>query len=55
MSLNRRSHNPALASEIIYAPQFLATTMGMFILVFLVAFESMAVTTVTSVRVGFNI
>ncbi|WP_347038585.1 MFS transporter [Glutamicibacter halophytocola] len=46
MPLRRSSHNPAPATETIYAPQFLATTMGMFVLVFLVAFESMAVTTV---------
>lgn len=46
MPLNRSSHTPAPATDTIYAPQFLATTMGMFILVFLVAFESMAVTTV---------
>lgn len=46
MPLRRSSHTPAPATETIYAPQFLATTMGMFILVFLVAFESMAVTTV---------
>ncbi|MFJ2621666.1 MFS transporter [Glutamicibacter sp. NPDC087344] len=33
-------------AETIYAPKHLSTTLGMFVLVFLVAFESMAVTTV---------
>ncbi|MGH3653596.1 MFS transporter [Glutamicibacter sp.] len=46
MPLNRRSQSAERADPTIYAPQYLATTLGMFVLVFLVAFESMAVTTV---------
>lgn len=46
MPLKRHRHNSATIAGSIYAPQFLATTVGMFVLVFLVAFESMAVTTV---------
>ncbi|MGX1591090.1 hypothetical protein ACWICO_08220 [Glutamicibacter sp. NPDC055491] len=53
MPLNRSSQSAERAESTIYAPQYLATTLGMFVLVFLVAFESMAVTTVTSVRVRF--
>ncbi|WP_121867701.1 MFS transporter [Glutamicibacter nicotianae] len=46
MPLNRSSQSTERAESTIYAPQYLATTLGMFVLVFLVAFESMAVTTV---------
>lgn len=46
MPSNRSSRLSGPTTESIYAPQYLATTIGMFILVFLVAFESMAVTTV---------
>jgi hypothetical protein len=51
MPLNRSSQSAERAESTIYAPQYLATTLGMFVLVFLVAFESMAVTTVTRVLV----
>lgn len=46
MPLNKSSRTGAPGVETIYAPQYLSTTLGMFILVFLVAFEAMAVTTV---------
>lgn len=46
MPLKRSSRGTVPEAETIYAPQYLAMTLGMFILVFLVAFESMAVTTV---------
>lgn len=46
MPLNEISRIVAPEVESIYSPKHLSTTLGMFILVFLVAFESMAVTTV---------
>lgn len=52
MPLNKSSRTGVPGLETIYAPQYLSTTLGMFILVFLVAFEAMAVTTVTSRSVG---
>lgn len=42
----KSSSSSASETQTIYAPPYLATTLGMFVLVFLVAFESMAVTTV---------
>lgn len=49
MSTENNERKDALAAETIFSPQHLSTTLGMFILVFLVAFESMAVTTVMPV------
>ncbi|WP_313812405.1 hypothetical protein [Glutamicibacter sp.] len=46
MPLKPRERDDAPAAQTIFSPQHLSTTLGMFILVFLVAFESMAVTTV---------
>lgn len=46
MPNERSPRSDAPAAETIFSPQHLSTTLGMFILVFLVAFESMAVTTV---------
>lgn len=54
MPLNKSSRTGAPGVETIYAPQYLSTTLGMFILVFLVAFEAMAVTTVTKALVGLE-
>lgn len=55
MPLNKSSRTGVPGLETIYAPQYLSTTLGMFILVFLVAFEAMAVTTVTARYVWFAI
>ena len=54
MPQNKSSRTGAPGVETIYAPQYLSTTLGMFILVFLVAFEAMAVTTVTKALVGLE-
>lgn len=49
MPTENNERKDASAVETIFSPQHLSTTLGMFILVFLVAFESMAVTTVMPV------